>query len=104
MIRQFDIVDNPSERSRPVAPYVVVLQSHLYDEGPTLVVAPLMRMTPAAFLTKVSIQISHKGQDYILLMSELAAIDRRTVGPSRGSLAAHEDDIRRALDRLFTGF
>ena len=104
MIRQFDIVDNPSARSRPIAPYVMVLQSHLYDEGPTLVVAPMVSMAPEAILTKVSIRVRHESRDFVLLMSELAAIDRRMVGPVRGSLSAHEDDIRRALDRLFTGF
>ena len=82
----------------------MVIQSHLYDEGPTLLVAPLFRMSPAAVLTKVTIQVWHAEVSYILMLSELGAISRRGAGPVRGSLLAHEDDIRRALDRLFTGF
>lgn len=82
----------------------MVVQSHLYDEGPTLLVAPLFQMAPAAILTKVSIPVRHGEFSYILMLSELGAIDRRRAGVVRGSLVAYEDDIRRALDRLFTGF
>lgn len=82
----------------------MVVQSHLYDEGPTLLVAPLFQMTPAAVMTKVSLPVVHNGVGYILMLSEMGAIDRKSAGAVRGSLLNYEDDIRRALDRLFTGF
>lgn len=104
MIRQFDLIDNPSPRSRVIAPFLMVVQSHLYDEGPTLLVAPLLNMASTAVLTKVSLTVSHERQTYILMLSELGAISRPPAAVVRGSLAAYEDDIRRALDRLFTGF
>lgn len=104
MIRQFDIVENPSARSRAIAPYVVLLQSHLYDEGLTAIVAPMMMMSAAAALTRVSLPVEVDGTNYILLLSELATVERGALGRRRGSLADREDDIRRALDRLFTGF
>ena len=104
MIRQFDLIDNPSSRSRVIAPFLMVVQSHLYDEGSTLLVAPLLGMASAAVLTRVSLSVSHDRRDYILMLSELGAIRRPTVAVVRGSLLAYEDDIRRALDRLFTGF
>lgn len=104
MIRQFDRVDNPSPQSRTIAPFLMVVQSHLYEEGATLLVAPLLRMASKAVLTKVSLAVSHERQMYILMLSEMGAIRRPTAAIVRGSLIAHEDDIRRALDRLFTGF
>ncbi|WP_269513775.1 CcdB family protein [Brevundimonas subvibrioides] len=104
MIRQFDLIDNPSLRSRIVAPFLVVVQSHLYDEGPTLLVAPMLRMASTAVLTRVSLAVSHQHQEYILMLSELGAINRPTAAIVRGSLLPYEDDIRRALDRLLTGF
>jgi hypothetical protein len=55
-------------------------------------------------MTKVSIRGRHEGQAHFLRLSDLRAIDRLTSGPMRVSLAAGEDEIRRALDRLFTGF
>ncbi len=104
MIRQFDVIPNPSARSRPVVPYVVVVQSHLYDEGPTLLVAPLMRMPDAALLSEVSLKVHFLDEPLILMLSELGAIDRQSNFRPLGSLVAYEDDIRRAIDRLFTGF
>lgn len=87
-----------------IAPFVMAVQSHLYDEGPTLLVAPLFEMNPVATITKVTLSVVHDRVSYILMLSELGAIDRRVASAVRGSLADHEDDIRRALDRLFTGF
>lgn len=104
MIRQFEIVENPSTRSRAIAPYVVLLQSHLYDEGLTAIVAPMMMMSAAATLTRVSLPVEFDGTKYILMLSELATVERGALGRARGSLVDREDDIRRALDRLFTGF
>ena len=104
MIRQFDIFANPSARSRPIAPFVSVIQSHLYDEGLTLLVTPLLSMPAEAVVTKVSVPVWFDNRPYVLMLSEMAAVDRRMAGAVQGSLASHEDDIRRALDRLFTGF
>lgn len=104
MIRQFDLLANPSPRSRLIAPFVMVVQSHLYDEGPTLLVAPLVQMPTAAVMSRVSLPVVHNNVGYIPMLSEMGAIDCKSAGAVRGSLLAHEDDIRRALDRLFTGF
>jgi len=104
VIRQFDLIDNPSPRSRTVAPFLAVIQSHLYDESPTLLVAPMLGMASTTALTKVSLAVSHNREDYVLMLSELGAISRPTAAIVRGSLLPYEDDIRRALDRLFTGF
>lgn len=104
MIRQFDVIENPSPRSRDIAPYVMLVQSHLYDEGLTALVAPLFEMPAAATVTRVSLPVELEGRADLLMLSELGAVERRHLGRPVGSLAAREDDIRRALDRLFTGF
>lgn len=104
MIRQFDVIDNPSVMSRPIAPYLVVVQSHFYDETPTILVAPLLKMPVQAVLTRVSLSVEFDGEPFVLLLSEIGAVDRRLAIRPTGSLTRYEDDIRRALDRLFTGF
>ena len=104
MIRQFDVTDNPSVRSRAIAPYLVVVQSQFYDETPTRLVAPLLKMPMQAVLTSVSLRVEFEGELFVLLLSEMGAIDRRPPTRAVGSLARYEDPIRRALDRLFTGF
>ena len=44
-----------------------------------------------------------EGQHLVSVIG-LAAISSARLKRRIGSLLAHEDDIRRALDRLFTGF
>lgn len=39
-----------------------------------------------------------------LSLAEMAPIWRSELQGAVGNLAAYEDDVRRALDRLFTGF
>ena len=104
MIRQFDVIDNPSVRTPPIGPYVMVVQSHFVDDGPTILVVPLMRMPREAVLTRVSPGVDFAGDPLILMLSEIGAIDRRPDVRAVGSLVRSEDEIRRALDRLFTGF
>lgn len=104
MIRQFDVIDNPSVRSRAIAPYLVVVQSQFYDETPTILVAPLLKMPRQAVLTRVSLRVEFEREPFVLLLSEIGAIDRRPPTHAVGTLTRYEDDIRRAIDRLFTGF
>ncbi len=82
----------------------MLIQSHPYDEGLTALVAPLFEMSEAAAVTRVSLPVEFGGKHYLLTLSELGAVDRRGLSRRVGSLAAREDDIPRALDRLFTGF
>ena len=44
------------------------------------------------------------GDPLVIVLTELAGVQGRSLTRRVGSLLAHEDDIRRALDRLFTGF
>lgn len=55
-------------------------------------------------MTRVSLPVQFDGKPYLLMLSELGAVERNTLGRSLGSLRDREDDIRRALDRLLTGF
>ena len=103
-MRQFDVFANPSERSRRIAPLVVVLQSHLLDDIATVVVAPLLRAAERPAFTQVGMAVAFNGEDYTLSLAELSAVDARRLSRSLGSLQEIEYDIRRALDRLFTGF
>jgi toxin CcdB len=103
-VRQFDVYPNPSERSRAYAPFVVLLQSHLLDAMPTAVVAPLLLAEKRQPYTQVSAPVDFNGASYIVSAAELVAVDARTLNSSVGDLRDHEDALRRALDRLFTGF
>lgn len=103
-MRQFDVFPNPSPRSRAAAPYIVLMQSHFVDEMPSALIAPLIREARSGDFTRVSIIVRLNGETLYLSLAEMAPIDRSALKHRLGDLRAHEDDIRRALDRLFTGF
>ena len=54
--------------------------------------------------TQTSTLVVFQGREYIVSTAELAAIDARSLRNAVGDLLDHEDAIRRALDRVFTGF
>jgi len=99
-MRQFDVFTNPSVESRDFAPFVVALQSHHLPLDST-VVAPIVTDS-AGFSLDLPVEIG--GRWLHIAMAELANVPTRSLGRALTNLAAHEDAIRRGLDRLFTGF
>ncbi len=104
MIRQFEVFENPDDVTRPEAPYLVVLQSHHLDALDTVIVAPLMRLKSSAAQSKVMVEVRFVSETLTANLTFLANIERALLRRRAGSLTDYEDDIRRALDRLFTGF
>ncbi|MBU1384418.1 MAG: CcdB family protein [Alphaproteobacteria bacterium] len=103
-MRQFDVFPNPSPRSRAAAPFVVLMQSHFVDEMPSALIAPLIRELRSGDFTRVSVAVRLDREPLHLSLAEMAPIARSDLKRPVGSLKPAEDDIRRALDRLFTGF
>jgi hypothetical protein len=66
-LRQFDVFENPNVRSRAIAPLIVILQSHLLADLPTIVVAPLLRAADRPLYTRVSVEISLDDTLYLVL-------------------------------------
>ena len=102
-MRQFDVLVNPARGDHTWAPYMVVLQSHHLEPLETTVVAPLVddAKRPA---TGVDVQVAFNGRNLVLAVGELRGSALAGHPRAVGSLAEHEDDIRRALEKLFTGF
>lgn len=80
------------------------MSSHFLDGIPTVLVAPMIRVTPGDQFTRVSVGVAFQSEDLMLSLPEMAPLPRKTLGPILGDLREYEDDIRRALDRVFTGF
>jgi toxin CcdB len=102
-LRQFDVVENPSVRSRRVAPYFVVLQSHYLEPLDSVIVAPAVRDASRA-MTVLDLTIEIEGETLVLTIGELFSIERDQLGTVRANLSEREEAIRRALERAFTGF
>tara|TARA_R110002051_G_C8483445_1_gene462028 strand:- start:5 stop:316 length:312 start_codon:yes stop_codon:yes gene_type:complete len=103
-MRQFDVFPNPSPRSRVAVPFIVLMQSHFIDRMPTALIAPLIREPRSGDFTRVSAVVRLNHETLYLSLAEMAPILRSSLKRSVGSVTSFEDDIRRALDRLFTGF
>ena len=103
-MRQFDVFPNPSPRSRTAAPFIVLMQSHFVDEMPSALIAPLIREPRSGDFTRVSVAVNLNDETLHLSLAEMAPIMRSNLKRAVGTLRTREDDIRRALDRLFTGF
>lgn len=53
---------------------------------------------------QVEVEVELDGRKFILMMSDLFATESRRLRKLAGSLSNHEDELRRAIERLFNGF
>ncbi|WP_421738646.1 CcdB family protein [Caulobacter sp.] len=102
-MRQFDAYLNPSATSRDIAPYLVVLSSHHLRDLTDVIVAPAISDATRA-VGVVELLVELDGRPLVLVISDLFSVSSDQLRRRAGSLLPHEDEIRRALDRLFTGF
>jgi toxin CcdB len=104
VIRQFDVFANPDPDGRARVPYIVVLQTHLVHDLDTVVVAPLIDPQLVQADGKIGISVPFDGGNYTLAAALLTHIRRNRLTTAVGTLKSTDYEIRRALDRLFTGF
>lgn len=83
--------------------FVVVLQDDLSDELTTRVVAPLSDRPYRRLVTRLRLEVEVGGNPYVLMLDRLAAIERRMLGSTVGSVKAEEYRIKSGLDLLFFG-
>lgn len=103
MPRQFDIVENLNARGREKYPFLLVLQHDRIGSLPSVVVAPLVAFDHAGAATRLHPSLTVLDKQYLILIEELAAAPRRSLGPVVGSAEAQRYEIVAALDLLFTG-
>jgi hypothetical protein len=103
VIRQFDIVKNPKDRSRDM-PFLLVLQHDLLDAADTIVVAPLsldhqLKQMPERMMPIIVVA----GKEYRCVMHLLAAVPRHFVTKVVANAREQRDAIVRAYDVLIAG-
>ena len=84
-----------------IAPYVVVLTSH-HLELSAVLVAPMLRSPTVVDTAEVAVR--YGGQSWVLSVIDMAAVQPKHLRQIVGTVADHEDVIRRGIDRLFVGF
>jgi hypothetical protein len=82
---------------------VVVLQYPGLDTGASVLVAPLFPASEVPDLQGVTPKSNLDGEDYLIAVQLLAAIQRKDLGPVERTLAQHEYAVANAINRLFFG-
>jgi toxin CcdB len=103
---QFDVHINIGKQ-REAIPYVVIIQSSLFDSYRRRVVIPLVRsshLDNAATLTSSSLNptFTVKGIKVVLHPLEIVSVVTEQLGEKIASLAKEGDRITGAMDELFT--
>ena len=98
-MRQFDVCNLLDGRET----LVVVLQHDVADELGTRIVAPLSDTPYRRLITDVRVPLEFEEAPYILQLDRMAAIDKRSIGNTRGNVGSEERRIKTALDLLFLG-
>jgi toxin CcdB len=100
---QFDVHRNPG-RHRDNIPFVVVVQSSLYDNYRRRVVVPLVNKSSIGKVTNPRFNPTFriKGQSVVLHPLEIVSVAVENVGELVDSLKEDGDKIIAALDELLT--
>jgi toxin CcdB len=102
---QFDVHRN-SGRHRDSIPFVVIVQSTLYDAYRRRVVVPLVNKSSLAKVVNPRFNPTFriKGQSVVLHPLEIVSVATENLGEWVDSLAEEGDKIVSALDELLTGW
>ncbi len=100
-MKQFDVYANADDETRGFIPRVVIVSSHYLPLDNVLVAPLLLRATT---MTEVEVPLVFAGVEHALSLMLMTALPVARLRRKVGSVAEHEAEIRRALDRLFTGF
>jgi toxin CcdB len=100
---QFDVHRNPG-RHRDSIPFVVIVQSSLYDDYRRRVVIPLVNKSALGKIANPRFNPTFriKGQSVVLHPLEIVSVARENLGELVESLKEEGDKIIAALDELLT--
>jgi toxin CcdB len=100
---QFDVHRNPG-RHRDSIPFVVIVQSTLYDDYRRRVVVPLVNKSSLGKVTNPRFNPTFriKGQWVVLHPLEIVSVAKENLGELVASLKEEGDKIIAALDELLT--
>jgi toxin CcdB len=98
---QFDVHENRGKH-RDTIPYVVVVQSALFDDYRRRVVVPLVNATIVGKIANPRFNPTFKigAAEVVLHPLEIVSVPVEILGTTIGSLAADSDRITTALDEL----
>jgi CcdB protein len=99
-MRRFDVCALKSPRGG----LAVVLQHDSIDHIETCIIAPLIASFASEREPRIRPTLDVGGKRMQLQTDRLAAVMRKSLGATVGSVSADQDVIQNAIDRLFIGF
>ena len=102
---QFDVYANPSKTTKSAYPYILDIQSSVISEIATRIVLPLGRkkLFKGEELKGLTPLIEYEGEEFLLLVPQIASMPSKTLRNPIGSLSHLRDEIIAALDFALTG-
>jgi toxin CcdB len=101
---QHDVFANPAPRTRAAFPFIAVLQADLSAEGRSRMIAPMApRAAMPGAVGRLLPIVRHDGRAHLLAVELMTSLPISALRNPLGSIAAHRDDITRAIGWLFTG-
>lgn len=102
---QFSVHKNKNPKTRNTYPYLVDVQSDLLSDLGSRVVVPLIKRTASSRkpIRNLMPVVRVEGQDFIMMVPQLAGIATRDLGPAVATVAQHRAEVVAALDFLILG-
>ena len=102
---QFTIYQNKNSQSKKEFPLLLDIQTNLLDSLQTTVVVPFKKFetNKDKVLTQLTPIFAIEGVDYLMLIPQLAGIQRRELGKAILDIEYARAEILNALDFLLTG-
>jgi len=102
---QFDVYANLSRATRKAYPLIVDIQSNVISEIATRIVVPLGKkaLFRSEELKGLTPTITYEGEDFLLLIPQIASMPAKALKDPIGSLSHLRDEIIAALDFAITG-
>jgi toxin CcdB len=101
--QQFDLVENLNSARRRQYPFLIVLQHNRVASIDIVVVAPVANAHSSLMGTRLHPALDLAGSTYVVLVEQMAAVSRQTLGRVVGSADPWRYQIVAAIDLLFTG-
>jgi toxin CcdB len=102
---QFGIYQNKNAATAKLYPYVIDLQTDLLSALKTTVVAPVCaaQVYAGQRVKDLCPQIDIGGEPHLVLIHQLAGVDRAVLGRDCGSATQHRSALISAIDFLLSG-
>lgn len=80
------------------------VQADFGDFAPTALAAPMVAANEWRPIPRIDVPVQFEHNDYYLILTQMAAYPSSAFGHVLGDLLRYEDEVSRALERLFWGF